>query len=126
MLGGDHEITGECDLESAPHGKTVDGGDDRLFTCKPGRDAAKSRGWHRRIVALGLIFEIVAGAKGLVSLTCENSHPGLRVGFESIEYRFEFQAGRSVNCIAYLGSPDRDDPDAPSDLNAAMLHWLLG
>ena len=90
VLGGNHEIAGQRDLEASTYGHAIHRGDQRLHALETTGNAAK--GQERSSCRLlsrrrrgGGGFEIVARAECPVSRPRDNGNPGLVVMLEIVE-----------------------------------------
>src|SRR6516225_1187802 len=126
LLRGDDDVGGERDLEAAAHGHTIDCRNQRLFKVMPVRDPSEA---FRRALRsspglgpeLGVIFEIVAGAKGLVSGAGNDRDPQLWICRELVEYFRQLLIRHRVEGVCDLGSIYGDDQETTVGLDLAVL-----
>jgi hypothetical protein len=85
VLGRDHDVAGEHDLETAAHRQPVDRGDHRLRVVEARREATETGGRPFEATAGRLELEVVAGAEGLVAPAGHDRDPQLGVCDEIVE-----------------------------------------
>jgi len=108
-IGGDEEVAGECDLESAGHGGSVDRADHRHP--RAGKSAPVARMFVRALFATAAdIAQIEAGAERRIAAR-EHDGPHLGIGIDPRDLGGEGGREFGIECIASLGSVEGDDGD---------------
>ena len=125
VLGGDHQVAREHDLEAAGQRRAVDGGDDRLGEVALGQPAeAAARPHDVPALAAAEGLEVHAGAEGLVAAAGDDDDPAVGVLGQLVHGGGHRLAHGAVDGVARLGPVDGEDLHVARGVPAALrLPW---
>jgi alkylhydroperoxidase/carboxymuconolactone decarboxylase family protein YurZ len=125
-LGRNDDIAGKCNLETASHRESIDGGDDGLVQVIACREAREACCRHGDRISCRLVFQVIAGAEGLVACARDDGHPLVRVLREFVERLFQFHIGWRMQRVHHLGTVDGDDGEFTFALDLAEFRARHG
>ena len=120
---GYDDVAGQDDLEPAPQGHAIDGGDDRLVEVKTldqaGVAMGRIGGWSAR---LGGGLQVAAGAEGPVAGAREDADALGVIGGEGVEGGLQLGVHGRVDGVHHLRPVQGDSGDGAARLDPDEVH----